>query len=338
VSANRRIGYLVVTGLVVVALAGGTVALVHRSSAKPAPPVDRDFSAYVGVGNPAGLTSLATLLHHPMTFGTDCFDDRSWSGIDNDLWLINRWQGAGYPMVWCVPMLPVGQETTLAEGATGAYDEHFVHLARTLVAHGMGDSSLRIGWEFNNVAYPWYAAGQAPAFVAYWRHIVTALRSVPGGHFTIVWNPSRSSPSPATTAVGDLESYYPGDRYVDKVGIDVYDQAFLHYPGAEAQFQSIRTLPGGLDWIAGFGAVHRKPVVVPEFGLGRGASAPASGPLTQAGPVSGGDNPLFINDLFTWERAHHVDNLAYWDYGSSSVEYGQNPLTASALREQMARS
>ncbi len=270
-----------------------------------------------------------------MAFGTDCFDDRSWSGIDDDLWLIQHWQGTGYPMVFCVPMLPKGSQTTLAEGATGAYDEHFVGLARMLVAHGMARSSLRLGWEFNNANFPWYAAGQATAFIAYWRQIVGAMRSVPGAQFRFVWNPSRSSPGPATTAVGNLEAYYPGNAFVDKVGIDVYDQDFGDYPGANAEFEKLETLPGGLDWIAGFGAIHQKPVTVPEFGLGAGASAPGAGPVTQAGPVSGGDNPAFVDDMFAWARVHHVADIAYWDYGTSSIDNGQNPLTAAALRQQV---
>ncbi|HEY4929208.1 MAG TPA: glycosyl hydrolase [Acidimicrobiales bacterium] len=333
---KRWVWRLVLSVVVVAALVVG-VSLAGRSTPAPRPakPVDRDFSAYVGVGNYSGLTTIASTLGQPMTYGTDCFDDRSWEGIVNDVWLIHRWKGKGYPMVWCVPMLPFGNETSLAIGATGAYDTYFVHLARILVSAGMGASTLRIGWEFNNPKYPWFAGGQAAAFVAYWRHIVDSMRLVQGARFNFVWNVSRSGQGPADATMGNYASYYPGDKYVDVVSMDVYDQAFGTYPGATVQFENILTLPWGLNWLVSFAGAHRKKMSIPEFGLGTGPYAPASGPITQPGLVSGGDDPTFVTDMFNWARLYYVDTLAYWDYGSSSIENGQNPQTAAALRAEL---
>ncbi len=208
------------------------------------------FTAYVGAGNAVGLKALSTAVGHPMAYASDSFDRRSWSEIDDDRWAIDRWKGSGYHMIWAVQMLPATPGVSLATGATGAYDGYFRTLARNLVASGMGDSVLRLGWEFNQSKFPWYAAGQAASFVAYWRQIVTTMRSVPGAHFTYVWNPSRGDNGPKDRAMGNLADYYPGDQYVDVIGMDVYDTSWDSYPGAAREFRTMLTQRWGLDWIA----------------------------------------------------------------------------------------
>jgi beta-mannanase len=249
---------------------------------------------------------------------SDYFDDSSWSGIDDDQWGIDSWKGSGYRMIWGVPMLPTSGGYTLAAGATGAYNSYFTILAKNLVAAGMGDAVLRVGWEFNTSGNPWYAAGQAPAFVAYWQQIVTTMRAVSGANFSFEWNVNLGGLSDAA-----MDSYYPGNNYVDIIGMDVYDIAWDTYPGAAANFQDILTQPGGLDWLASFASANDKPVALPEWGLGWDGS----------GDVSGGDDPIFINDIANWISNNDVVNAVFWDYGSSSIANNQNPLTMSALED-----
>jgi hypothetical protein len=239
-------------------------------------------------------------------------------------------------MVWAVQMLPISG-ASLAVGASGGYDQYFSTLAKNLIAAGMGDSILRIGWEFNQSKFPWYAAGQPTDFVNYWRQIVTTMRAVPGGHFLFLWNPSRGDNGPKDRAMGDLAAYYPGDSYVDIIGMDIYDTNFGSYPGAAAEFQTILTQTWGLDWLASFGIAHNKPLAIPELGLGSGPSAPNSGPITQSGEVSGGDDPTFITDVLNWIAQNNVAYFTYWDYQSSSIQGGQNPLTAQALRQGLSQ-
>lgn len=185
----------------------------------------------------------------------------------------------------------------MAAGASGAYDNYFVQLARHLVAAGMRNAILRLGWEFNERSYPWYAAGQAASFVRYWRNIVTAVRSVPDSTFAFEWNPDRGDQGGGDSTVGDLASYYPGNQYVDIVGLDVYDSSWQSYPGAAAEFQSIRTQAWGLDWLADFGQLVGRPLAIPELGLGSGPSSPDSGAVHGPEAVSGGDDPTFIVDM-----------------------------------------
>jgi len=282
------------------------------------------------------VTSTSSLLGQNVPFGSDYFDGSSWAGIDSDTWLIQRWHSTGLPMIFGVPMLPTGGGVSLAAGATGAYNSYFATLAANLVAGGMASSTLRLGWEFNSQSFPWYAAGQASAFVAYWQQIVNTMRAVPGAHFSFEWNADRGGQGPSDTAMGNFDNYYPGDAYVDVVALDVYDQAWNTYPGPSQQFQDILTLPWGLNWITSFGAAHGKPVAIPELGLGHGPSAPNSGVTSAPGPVCGGDNPTFVTDVLAWAGTQNVTDIVFWDYGVSSIDKGRNPLTAEALHQAVS--
>ena len=289
------------------------------------------FTAYVGPGDPAGVRHVESTLDDHFQLATDFLDDRSWSSLDDDQWDLARWQGSGFRMVFGVPMLPRSAGVSLAIGATGAYDGYFTSLAHRLVSAGMGDAILRLGWEFNESSNPWYAAGQAPAFVRYWRDIVTSMRSVPGARFSFMWNPDRGDLGGGDAAVGDLADYFPGSRYVDVVGLDVYDSSWNSYPGAAQEFQTIVTQSWGLDWLASFGRLVGRPVAIPECGLGNGPSARSSGPIRAAGPVSGGDDPVFVHDVATWSVEHDSVVTAFWDGGPTGILNGREPRAAAEL-------
>ena len=148
------------------------------------------------------------------------------------------------------------------------------------------------------------------------------MRSVPGANFKFEWNPSIGD-----LGAGNLASYFPGNAYVDYVGLDVFDVEWKQYPGARAEFEHIETEPDGLNWLASFSSAHHKPMVFPEWGLGWGKSD-GGAPLNGTAAVSGGDNPVFINDMSHWFATHNVFEATYWDYGSSSVSACTNQRRA----------
>jgi hypothetical protein len=63
--------------------------------------------------------------------------DETWEDIASPTWWTDGWGASPWrrSMIYSVPMLPA-HGASLAEGATGRYDEHFATLARTLVAAG----------------------------------------------------------------------------------------------------------------------------------------------------------------------------------------------------------
>jgi Glycosyl hydrolase family 26 len=153
----------------------------------------------------------------PSTYALDFIVANDWNPIAFPYYWANAWRGSRYRVVYSVPMLP-SNGATLAIGATGAYDPYFAEMARNLVAAGQGNAILRIGWEFNGDWYPWSASQDPAAFVAYWQRIVDAIRAVPGAHFTFDWAPNLGRAAVAP------DSVYPGDAYVDVIGLDVHDQ------------------------------------------------------------------------------------------------------------------
>ena len=71
--------------------------------------------------------------------------------------------------------------------------------------------------------------------------------------------------TPAGVCGGVSTNCYPGDDYVDIIGIDNYD----HYPwsSSEAVFNRAATDPEGLTWLYTFARAHGKPFSVGEWGV-----------------------------------------------------------------------
>jgi hypothetical protein len=291
----------------------------------PTAPLTDQLGVYAGSGNISGAQSLGQAIGSQPKYAMEFLDGSSWSTISDPAYFTSEWQNSGYTMIWGVPMLP-NSGASLAQGAAGAYNQYFVTLAQNFVAEGQGDSILRIGWEFNGGWFPWAAGGQAANFVAYWQQIVNSMRSVPGANFEFEWNPTRGD-----MGVGNLADYYPGNNYVDMIGLDVYDIEWATYPGAQTEFSDMETQTYGLDWLASFAAANDKPITFPEWGLGWGPSnngGPVTAPNQQ---VSGGDDPTFINDMANWIATHNVLEATFWDYGTGSIASGSNPNSLAAL-------
>ena len=254
--------------------------------------------------------------------GVVAFTERtSWKNMLNSVnWSMNCWAGTGYRVSQAVPML-LDSGTTLAEGADGAYDQHFAELGRALVAKGRADAYLRIGWEFNGDWYAWSAAKDPQAFVRYFRRIVGIFRSVPGQQFKIVWNPARGAHKIAPDKV------YPGDDVVDVIGLDIYNSSWRKEDAdPEVRWRNHLTQPYSLDWLRDFAAQHNKPIALPEWGTG-----------TSPNGQGQGDDPLFIRRMAEWIEANNVVYHAYWDYAApdfnAELSGGRQPLSAAAFGE-----
>ena len=291
------------------------------------------LGVYGGAGDPQAVQDFAASGIHA-TYAMDFLDPSTWSSLTEPNWPYQDWQGKGYQMIWGVSMLPntLSGCSSLSQEASGQFNASFKTVAQNMVNAGFASSIIRIGWEFNGSWFPWSAGGCPSAFVGAFQQIVDAMRSVPGENFKFEWNPTIGD-----LGVGDLASFYPGDSYVDLVGLDVYDVSWSTYPGADALFTTFENEPDGLNWLASFGAAHNKPLVFPEWGLGwtsdGGACSSGGAALAQSnnGENCGGDDPTFVNDMVNWVSSHDVAEITYWDYGTSSIDGGSNPGSAQAL-------
>jgi hypothetical protein len=261
-----------------------------------------------------------------------------WSGLDGANgslgWLISAWRDSGYTLSLGVPMIPTDAagvaEGSLPVGATGAYDGYFATLARTLVAGGEASAYLRLGWEFNGSWYPWKAlTPHAEAeYAEYFRQIVTTMRAVPGADFRFVWNPQATA---FTEPDYSVRAAYPGDAYVNDIGIDFYDESAGHATSATAWADL--SLPA-LSAASSFARAERKPIVVCEWGVA--LEADGRGP---------GDDPLYVANMIAWMKdpANHVRYESYFDYDSipegggidAKITSGQFPASLSTFIQHL---
>ncbi len=210
-------------------------------------------------------------------------------------------------------------------GANGEYNKYFAELAQNLVNYGLGDSILRLGWEMNGGWYTWRCAKEYDAFKNYWKNIVETMRAVPGAEkLEFCWNPALSwQQFPADLC-------YPGDEYVDYIGLDVYDESWAKnsYPLTEdmtpEEIERRRDVAWndwiyggnfGIKWLIEFGKKHNKPICFPEWGISK-----------RKDNHGGLDNPKFI------ERMHKIitdpaNNVAWHGYFDVQAPDGSHQLS-----------
>ena len=339
-SARRTLSLLLLLAVFVLASAQGAAAkwiriyphshhhAKHHRTARPSRADAKlqplPLGAYRGAAAPARAAEFQAWLGQPATWALDYLDGSSWSSIENPSWWLSAWRGSPFSVVYSVPLLPAG--ATLQAGAAGAYDEHFRALGRALVAGGEADAILRLGWEFNGGWYRWSAKNDPRAFVTYWRHVVDALRQVPGSRFRFDWCPTLGA-----AAVPPPQAY-PGDDYVDYVGTDVYDQGWSSgWTDPAQRWRSLLEQPYGLQWQRDFAADHRKQMTFPEWGLS-----------VRSDGHGGGDDPYFMEKMVDWIRANNVAYALYFDYdapdGRHSISNGQFPRAAAAFKAKLSAS
>ncbi len=308
--ARRRLGRLAVSGLL-----GLTAARSLPVRKVP-----------IGVYGGAGCTGLPAVrayqawLGRPVAVVLDFLQMDTWSGMENEAgWITGCWkQMPGTTLAISVPMLVGEGHPTLAQGADGAFDPHFVTLARRLVAGGNADAFVRIGWEFNGGWYPWTARGQASAYARYWRRIARTMRGVAGARFRFDWT--------AAIIDGPTADAYPGDDVVDVIGLDVYNESWPRIADPAQRWAYLLHHPAGLVRHRDFARAHGKPRSFPEWGTG-----------TRPDGHGGGDDPIFIRNMLAWMTAGGpVAYDCYWDYHASDydakVTDGHQPKAAAALR------
>jgi hypothetical protein len=257
--------------------------------------------------------------------------NKGWSGIDglgnNFTWMFpNGWTGSGYTLSLGVPIIPTDSSGTpvgtLAVGATGAYDSYFVTLGQALVAYGEANADLRLGWEFNDTRYPWTATTPASEadFAAYFAHIVRALRTVPGENFKFVWNPAAKA---FVTGPAAVEATYPGNAFVDYIGLDIYDTTSA-IPATPASSWNHTVL--ALTAAENFAVTKGKPLAIAEWGL-------------QPPSINGlGDDPLFIKSMIDWmaNPANNVAYESYYNYNLATITGGKYPNSLAAFTHTWA--
>jgi beta-mannanase len=162
--------------------------------------------------------------------------------------------------------------------------------------------------------YPWgVTSANAADYAAAFAHIATLAHNFPNALITVVWNPNVGNYTDAP-----MTSYYPGDAYVDDIGLDIYSTG--------AQDSSPMTASTGptdieLSMIMAFAQQHNKPFALPETGAVPGDTA---FPNNLAQVVAGGGVP--------------VDYVGFWDYETTGIgwEWDTDPNSSAAWKAAYA--
>ncbi len=202
-------------------------------------------------------------------------------------------------------LAPTGREADLARCAAGEFNGHWRDFGRLMVRHGRGDSVVRLGWEMNERTMPWRAT-DTRAYIACYRHAADGIRAT-NPDVILDWTINAHG-SPGRLCGGLSTNCYPGDGYVDIIGIDNYD----HHPWSptKAAFDATAARPEGLTWLYDFARRHGKPFSVGEWGVVPTGDA-------------GRENPRFVRWMHEWfaARAPHLAYEAYFsDCGRGGVQ------------------
>jgi hypothetical protein len=206
---------------------------------------------------------------------------------------------------------------TLASCAAGEYDAYWTKLANNLASsYGLQLAYLRLGWEMDGWWYPWSApagSGKEASFAGCFRRVVQVIRQTqPANEWKFVWNPGCCDPR-LTSAL--LYATWPGDAYVDIVGVDIYDQSWVTnsypYPSTcdaacrlSRQQTAWSSYASKLNMLRNFAIGHGKPMAFPEWGA-----------MIRSDGHGGADNPYFIQKMheFIMDPASKVVFQSYFD-------------------------
>lgn len=218
-------------------------------------------------------------------------------------WQVNQlFDDRAGDLMWSVP-LTLDSGTSLASAGRGSYDQYYRSVAQTIASGTPGSDAIYIrpGWELNGSWFPWSATQSPSDYIAAFRTFVDEFRSV-SNRFRFEWNVNEAN--------GGLNpaSAYPGDSYVDVVGMDYY--LVPQYKGSDpiAAFNTFKTQRYGLDWLADFAEDHGKRIAMPEWGS----------TSSNAGP--------FIERMERWFEDNDVLYQAWWD---STEDYNARVSTGA---------
>jgi O-antigen/teichoic acid export membrane protein/glycosyltransferase involved in cell wall biosynthesis len=228
-------------------------------------------------------------------------------------WLTNKvygyvsWLAAepGRQLILTQNLIPdslAGDPNWAAKCASGAYDSYATQLARNLVKAGFGYSVIRLGPEMNGT---WNVGslGSTPASWKQWGQCfaqeVRAMRAVPGSHLLFDWNVNagyRNIP---------LADFYPGNAYVDIIGIDFYDTSGQPLPpvGHPDRWTALSRQPDSLMEVAAFAAANHKPLSFPEW----------------ATVGSQGDDAAYVTSMGAFIAHHDIAFQSWFDAGDNGI-------------------
>ncbi len=215
-------------------------------------------------------------------------------------------------MVLGLPLLTKESEGDFAGCAAGKYDEHFRYVADKLKRYRSTEKILRLGWEANGNWYPWSINGQYDAYKSCFQRVATVIKTTDPS-IKISWPVSGSKNRRNYTDL--FNKAYPGNAYVDYIGMSLYD----HWPAAKTQADWDRSFQPALNTILSLAKANGKKIGFGEWGL------------SQLKGGGGGDNPIFITNMYKFlqTNAPMIAYEVYYNCGSTNSTWRIYPSNAN---------
>jgi hypothetical protein len=225
----------------------------------------------------------------------------AWDGIVNPIWPVDMFSSFAGKLLISLPLYPEGQGNN-RECAAGAYDSQWRKLGSFLVARNRADSIIRLGWGLNDLNHAWRADSDPSDWMACFRRVVSAIRAS-DPRVLIDW--SFNALGAPNVVSGDPFAAYPGDAYVDFIGIEAFDR----YPPSTtlAEWNSSCNASTGLCTVIDFTRQHGKKLGIAEWGV------------VTCGDGAGGDNPFFVQRIVSTFAAN-LDVMGYEAYFEEASE------------------
>lgn len=229
--------------------------------------------------------------------------------------LPNIWNNGNVPLITWEPSNPSHAESPddiEALIAAGEYDAYITEWATDLkvfLAGGDGvfgndddrRAYLSLGHEMNGVWYPW--SGAPAQYIAMWQrvHDRFAVLGIDEHHLQWIWTVNNVDIGAFTA-----EEYYPGNDYVDWVGINGYNWG--RTPAASNWFEPARVYG---DMLMRMRALSdNKPVAFTEVGVATDGSAEALA----------GKN-IWITQLYTYVRQQGIGLVNWFNEDKSGYDW-----------------
>ena len=147
---------------------------------------------------------------------------------------------------------------TLEAIAAGRYDIYVRNFFQAAKAWGK-PILLRFAHEMNGNWYPWDGSHNgggagAASYIKAWIYIYNVRKAVGADNVCLVWSPNHRN-LPAESWNG-MANYYPGDQYVDWVGMDGYNWGYTQWESFDAVFGAA---------YAALTALTAKPLMIGEL-------------------------------------------------------------------------
>jgi hypothetical protein len=220
------------------------------------------------------------------------------------------------PFIWWQPVqpgvdrsdpctLPVATSTyaDYRKIAKGKHDKYIRDWAKAAKAYGK-PVIVRFAHEMNGTWFPWSICdknGNTPkAFVKAWRHIVGEFRSVGARNVKFLW-------SPYNTDRGGFAPFYPGNAYVDYVGVTSLNWGNERWRPLSGLLERPMKLLSNVSKSSG--SRKGKPVILSEVGSNH----------------LGGDKASWITDGYAhaYKKYPTIRAMVYFDVNTAALTVGQ---------------